>query len=89
MKGFLLALVSPRYRKDAFKVALLVGTLLFSINHGAALLTRTMTSERWVAGLLTYVVPYCVNVQGRYAARSRLQETKADVEVAVVASLKH
>lgn len=89
MRGFLLALVSSEFRTDAFKVALLVGTLLFSINHGAALLAQTMTFERWVAGLITYVVPYCVNVQGRYAARSRVLETKAEVEAAVATPLKH
>lgn len=75
MKGYLFALIGPEFRADALKVALLVGTLLFSINHGAALLTHTMTIERWVAGLLTYVVPYCVNVQGRYASQMRRTRT--------------
>ncbi|HEY9880776.1 MAG TPA: nitrate/nitrite transporter NrtS [Leptolyngbyaceae cyanobacterium] len=69
MKGYLLALLDPEFRPSALRVALLVGTLLFSINHGAALITGSMTTSRWLSGLLTYIVPYCVNVQGRYAAR--------------------
>lgn len=70
LKGYLLALIDPEFRPSALRVALLVGTLLFLINHGAALLTGHMTASRWLSGLFTYIVPYCVNVQGRYASCS-------------------
>ncbi|MBE9103655.1 nitrate/nitrite transporter NrtS, partial [Nostoc cf. edaphicum LEGE 07299] len=39
----------------AFKVALLIGSLLFAINHGWALLTDQMASERWISAILTYI----------------------------------
>ncbi len=55
----------------AIKVALLVGTLLFVINHGYALLRGQMTPSRWISAALTYVVPYCVNIHGQYVSRNR------------------
>ncbi|MBH8576286.1 nitrate/nitrite transporter NrtS [Nostocaceae cyanobacterium CENA369] len=53
----------------AFKVALFIGSLLFTINHGWALLTGHMTSERWISGGLTYIVPYMVSIHGQYIGR--------------------
>jgi len=38
-------------------VALVVGSLLFAINHGSAVLRGEMTRERWLR-LFTYLVPY-------------------------------
>ena len=52
-------------------MALIVGTLLFSINHGSALAQGKMTPSRWLAGLITYAVPYSVSAHGRYSYRSR------------------
>lgn len=69
MKGFLAALIDREYSAKAVKVALFVGTLLFVINHGAAALKGEMNRTRWLSALLTYAVPYGVNVQGQYAGR--------------------
>ncbi len=69
--GYFRALVAPEFALTGIKVALLVGTLLLTINHGAAIVGGQMTGDRWLAGLLTYLVPYLVNVHGQYSARCR------------------
>lgn len=40
----------------------MVGSILLAINHGSALLSGTMTAGRWSSALLTYPVPYAVNI---------------------------
>lgn len=55
----------------AFKVALIIGSVLFTINHGWALWTGQMTSERWISAILTYIVPYMVNIHGQYIGRKQ------------------
>lgn len=55
----------------AIRVALIIGTLLFCINHGNAALQGEMTRSRWISALLTYVVPYCVSVHGQASSRIR------------------
>ncbi len=69
VKGYLAALVDPQYCGMALRVALIVGTVLFMINHGAALVQGKMTRMRWFSALLTYCVPYAVNVHGQYMAQ--------------------
>ena len=61
----------PRCRKTALKVALIVGTVLFSINHGSALVSREMSRDRWLAAAFTYCVPFMVSIHGQSAARRR------------------
>ena len=73
---YLKHLVDPQYSKLAIKLALCIGTLYFMINHGSALLAGTMTKQRWVSGLLTYAVPYCVNIHGQWI--SSKQKTKKE-----------
>ncbi|WP_446877957.1 nitrate/nitrite transporter NrtS [Phormidesmis sp. 146-33] len=58
-------------RPTALKVALVVGSLLFAMNHGSAVLREEMTCERWLMGLITYLVPYTVSIHGQYSTRSR------------------
>jgi len=57
------------YKSDwvlsALKVALIVGSILFAINHGKAVYENTMNTGRWVSVLLSYVVPYCVYIIGK------------------------
>lgn len=71
VKGYLAALVDRRLAGQAIKVALLVGTVLFTINHGPALKSGTMTQQRWISALLTYLVPYGVNIHGQYTALAK------------------
>lgn len=65
--GYLQALGDRRYRRSALKVALVIGSLLFAINHGPALVSGAMTPTRWFSALLTFAVPYAVNVHGRWS----------------------
>lgn len=63
----------PRCRRTAFRVALVVGTLLFSINHGSALLTHEMSPGRWVSALFTYCVPFMVSIHGQSSAKRNVR----------------
>ena len=69
--GYLGSLFDREFVFPGLKTAL-VGTILFTINHGGALLRGEMNRERWISGLLTYIMPYCVNVHGQHIARRRL-----------------
>jgi hypothetical protein len=59
------------FAPTALKVALFVGTFLFVINHGTALLKGQMNQQRWVSAALSYCVPYLVNIHGQFVSRSR------------------
>jgi hypothetical protein len=67
--GYLVALGNPAMMRMAIRVAIVVGSVLFTINHGAALVQGKMTKGRWVSALLTYCVPYAVSIHGQYIAR--------------------
>ncbi len=66
IKGYFAALVNPLLAVRAVRVALVIGTLLFVINHGAAVRSGTMTRTRWISVGLTYLVPYAVSIHGQY-----------------------
>jgi hypothetical protein len=74
--GYFRALLSPEFAPTGIRVALVVGTILLTINHGSAILSSRMTGDRWMAGLLTYLVPYMVNVHGQYSSYRRQQLPK-------------
>ena len=74
ISNYLQNLANAQYRQSAVKVALFVGTVLFMLNHGNALLKGKMTQQRWISGFLTYFVPYCVNVHGQWS-KSNLELT--------------
>lgn len=65
---FIQALFERKFAVKAIKAALLVGTILFIINHGAVLLDGQMDSARWISGGLTYLVPYMVHIYGQLCA---------------------
>lgn len=65
------ALFNPEFAQTAWKVALVVGTVLFTINHGPAVLQGKMTRARWISAAMTYMVPYMVNIHGQSVRRSR------------------
>lgn len=52
-------------RTTAIRVALIVGTILFTINHGSAVVAHEMSYGRWVSALLTYMVPFIVSIHGQ------------------------
>lgn len=68
---FLQALANPKFAPTALRVALIIGTVVFAINHGSALVQGKMTRNRWISGIVTYFVPYCVNIHGQLATRKR------------------
>ncbi len=71
LRSFLAALVNPTLMPTATKVALVVGSFLFAINHGSALLQGKMTRDRWISAVVTYLVPYGVNIHGQSINHSR------------------
>lgn len=77
IKEFAASLFDPELMPTALKVAIVVGSLLFVINHGSALVKGRMSAERWIAASLTYLVPYLVNIHGQCASRSRLHALAA------------
>jgi hypothetical protein len=58
---FSLAMSGPVVRRG-LKFALIVGTVLVTINHGDAIVRGDMTPARWLKAGLTVLVPYCVSV---------------------------
>ncbi|MEO0374035.1 MAG: nitrate/nitrite transporter NrtS [Cyanobacteria bacterium P01_A01_bin.17] len=68
------ALTNPRYRSKALRVALVVGSLLFAINHGSALVEGRMKRDRWISAILTYCVPYLVSIHGQSAGAQTEQK---------------
>lgn len=65
-------LFHPQVVLTSIRVAAIVGSLLFCINHGPALIQGKMTRGRWIAATLTYLVPYCVSTHGQWSAQRRL-----------------
>ena len=55
---YLKALVDRQLAPSALKVALVVGSILFVINHGAAVVKGNMTRGRWLSALLTYLYQF-------------------------------
>lgn len=65
LKKFWGSLVNPQFVPTGIKVALVVGSMLFLINHGNALIQGQMSRDRWISALLTYCVPYMVSIHGQ------------------------
>ena len=61
----------------ALKVSLIVGSVLFAINHGRAVYEHTMNAGRWLSVVLSYVVPYCVFIIGK-ASNMKANSTPED-----------
>jgi hypothetical protein len=69
--GFCQAWISPVFRSTALKVSMIVGSVLFLVNHGVAVIEGEMTTERWFSAAVTYLVPYTVSVHGQYVTKLR------------------
>lgn len=74
IRGYGASLVNPKFVPMGLKVALVVGSILFAINHGHAWLKGQMSRDRWISAVLTYCVPYLVNVHGQYMSDVRRKE---------------
>jgi hypothetical protein len=55
IKGYCASLIDPTFVPTGLRVAVIIGSLLFLINHGNALVHGKMTSDRWVSSILTYI----------------------------------
>ncbi len=71
VQAYLRCLADPALAPTAIKVAVVVGTVLFLINHGAALAQGNMTRQRWFSAGITYLVPYGVNIHGQFSYRQK------------------
>ncbi len=69
--GFLALALNGQVVTTAIKVALLVGTILALINHGAAILAGELSGTRLGQIALTYLVPYCVSTYSAVRALQR------------------
>jgi hypothetical protein len=72
IRKYLASLLDPEFIPTGLRTAALVGSLLFLINHGPALMRGDMTHERWMSTALTYLMPYLVSVYGQHSYRSKL-----------------
>jgi len=68
MKAYSKALFDPKFAPTAIKVAVVVGSVLFIVNHGSALAKGEMTKTRWLSGLISYLIPYGVNIHGQFTS---------------------
>ena len=68
------ALDIVRYRPHLLKtirIAVIVGTIIFSINQLDVVLRHKATLSTYVKGSLTYLVPFCVSNYGILVATHR------------------
>lgn len=72
IKEYVASLFDKEFISTGLKTALFVGSLLFLINHGSAFLRGEMDRERWISTLITYAMPYLVNVYGQYTYRRKI-----------------
>ena len=63
---------NPATLRRALLTALIVGVTLIAINHGAAILSGTVTRGRILQMCLTVVVPYLVSTTASVATRREL-----------------
>lgn len=67
----------PATLRRALLTALIVGITLIAINHGAAIVTGTVTRGRILQMCLTVVVPYLVSTTASVATRRELARSAA------------
>jgi hypothetical protein len=65
VQPFWLKRATPQTYSTAFRVALIIGSVLFLKNHGEALIKGKMNRTRWVSAVLTYCVPFGVSLHGQ------------------------
>jgi hypothetical protein len=66
---------APSVRRRAFRVALVVGSLLLAINHGDAILHGDVSFVRALRMILTVLVPYLVSTVSSVGAIRDLQRS--------------
>lgn len=61
----------PPYLKKTVRIALIVGSVLFLINHLDEVVRGQATFTVWLKGAATYLVPFCVANMGVLVAARR------------------
>lgn len=61
MNAFISASLRPEVVRTAFRIAIIVGTVLALINHGPAIFSLTLKMQNIAQILLSYLVPYSVS----------------------------
>lgn len=61
---------------QAVRMALIIGSLVFAMNHGKALLQREMDRDRWISGALSFVTPYLVSIYGQTQCQIRRSDER-------------
>ncbi len=64
-------MVYPPFLKKTIRVALIVGSVLFTINHLDEVISGRATAAVWFKGALTFLVPFCVSNIGILVATRR------------------
>lgn len=77
---YLVSLFDPEFVPTGLKTALVVGSLLFIINHGLALSRGEMTTDRWISVFITYLMPYLVSVYGQYSYRRKFTTNQPSIQ---------
>jgi hypothetical protein len=70
-RGALRVVVLRRHLRSTVGIALVVGTVLFAINHLDVVLRGDATTATWIKGLTTYLVPFVVSNLGVLTATRR------------------
>ena len=65
----------PPYLKKTSRIALIVGAILFSINHLDTVIRGQATAATWIKGALTFLVPFCVSNLGILVATRRKKDS--------------
>jgi hypothetical protein len=61
----------PPYLKKTLQIALIVGAVLFAINHLDEVVQGRATRSVWIKGAITFLVPFCVSNLGVLVASRR------------------
>jgi hypothetical protein len=80
LKRHLTIAFSKEVMMIAFKVALIVGTILALINHGPKILNGTLSQENVYQILITYLVPYCVSTYSSMKMFQKIKDEKYDLD---------
>ncbi len=61
----------PPFLRRTVRIACIVGTIVFSINHLDEVIAGRATAVTWLKGIVTCIVPFCVSNLGVLIASRR------------------
>lgn len=71
-------IVYPPYLKRTLRVALIIGSILFAVNHLDEVIAGHATRLTWLKGIATCCVPFCVSNFGVLIATRRLPNSHSE-----------